>query len=99
VADGKPMIGLIGRAVATVQTVGTSAAVVVDMMAVGNRQDLGEVEWPKWSPQGRTLLSNSGSHKLCSLACIYIFLSFCDARFAKKRQTESPPHLNLKGVL
>ena len=55
VADGKPMIGLsIGRAVAMVQIVGTSAAVVVGMMAVGNRQDLGEVEWPKRSPQGWT---------------------------------------------
>ena len=90
VADGKPMIGLsIGRAVAMVQTVGTSAVVVVDMMAVGIRQDLGEAEWPKRSPQGRTLLSNSSSHKFkfCSHARIYIFLSFFlsffDARFAK----------------
>ena len=41
VADGEPMIGLIGRAVAMVQTVGTSRAVVVDMLAVGIRQDLG----------------------------------------------------------
>ena len=77
VADGKPMIGLsIGRAVAMVQTVGTSAALVGDAMAVGIRQDLGEVEWPKRSPQGRTLLSNSSSHKFCSHARIYIFLSF-----------------------
>jgi hypothetical protein len=84
VADGKPMIGLISRAGAIVQTVGTSAAVMVDMMAVGIRQDLGEVEWPRQSPQGWTLLSNSSSHKICSHARIYIFLSFFDARFAKK---------------
>ena len=75
VADGKPMIGLIGRAVAMVQTVGTSAVVVVDIMAVGIQQDLGEVEWPKRSPQGQTLLSNSSSHKFGSHARIYIFLS------------------------
>jgi hypothetical protein len=85
VADGKPMIGLIGRAVAMVQTVGTSAAVVVDMMAVGIRQDLGEAEWP--SPQGRTVLNNSSSRKFCSHPRIYIFLSFFlsffDGYFAK----------------
>jgi hypothetical protein len=68
------MIGLIGRAVAMVQTVGTSAAVVVDMMAVGIRQDLREVEWP--SPQGRMLLSNSSSCKFCSHPRIYINISF-----------------------
>jgi hypothetical protein len=93
--DGKPMIGLIGRAVAMVQTVGTSAAVVVDMMAVGVRQDLGEVEWP--SPQGRTVSSNSSSRKFClpSPSHLYIsfflsfFLSFFDARFAKKTNGES----------
>ena len=91
------MIGLIGRAVAMVQTVGTSAAVVVDMMAVGIRQDLGEVEWP--SPQGRTLLSNSSSpSSVLTLAFIYFFLSFFDARFAKNDK-RSPPHLNLKGVV
>jgi hypothetical protein len=76
VADSKPMIGIIGRAVAMVQTVGTSVVVVVDIMAVGIQQDLGEVEWPKRSPQGQTLLSNSRSHKFCSHARIYIFLSF-----------------------
>jgi hypothetical protein len=53
VADGKPMIRLIGRAVAMVQTVGTSAAVVVDMMAVGISAGFGEVEWLKRSPQGQ----------------------------------------------
>jgi len=43
VVDRKPMIGLIGRAVAMVQTMGTSAAVVVDTMALGVRQDSGVV--------------------------------------------------------
>jgi hypothetical protein len=70
VADCKPMIGLIGRTVAMVQTVEHRQVVV------GIRQDLGEVEWPKRSPQGRTLLSNSSSYKFCSYARIYIFLSF-----------------------
>ena len=78
VADGKPMIGLsIGRAVAMVQTVGTSAVVVVDMMAVGIRQDLGEVELPKRSPQGLTLLRILIlTSSALTLAFIYFFLSF-----------------------
>jgi hypothetical protein len=99
VADGKPMIGLIGRAMVMVQTVGRLAAVVVvDMMAVGIRQDLGEVELPKRSPQGLTLLRILVlTSSALTLEFIYFFLSLMHA--LQKRQTESPPHLNLKGVV
>ena len=52
VADGKSMIALIGRAVAMGQTVGTSAAVVEDAMAVGIRQDLGRWNGPSGARRG-----------------------------------------------
>ena len=67
------------------------------MMAVGIRQDLGEVEWPKRSPQGWTLWSNSSSHTFYSHARIQLFLSLMHA--LQIQQMESPPHLNLKGVV
>ena len=41
VAEGKPMIGLIGRAVAMVQTVGTSAAMVVGYDGGGHSAGFG----------------------------------------------------------
>jgi hypothetical protein len=49
VADGKPMIGLIGRAVAMVQTVGTSAAMVVGCDGGGHSGRI----WGRWNgPSG-----------------------------------------------
>jgi polyadenylation factor subunit 2 len=38
---------------------------------------------PRWSPEGRTLLSILGNSRFRSHSRIYIFLSFLDARFAK----------------
>jgi hypothetical protein len=102
VAASKPMIGLIGGVVGMVQAVGPPAVVVVvvvvvDTMALGVRQDSGVVgvEWPRWSPQGRTLLSDSSS--ALTLAIIYFFLSRCT--LCKRRQMKSPPHPKLKGVV
>ena len=40
-------------------------------------------------PAGADAIENSSSHKFCSHARIYIFLSFFDARFAKTTNGES----------